>query len=456
MPKKSLPSLLIIDDEEDLRTTTALVLEKDFQIITADSGEAGLKKVKEAPVDIVLCDIRMQGMDGIQTLEKLKVLAPNSEVIMLTAVADTQSAVKAIKKGAYDYIVKPADSNQLKITCLRALEKKELLTKNHVLEAELEHRMGKMLCASSAMQEIFKKIKKLTNSDVSVLITGETGTGKELVAQAIHQEGKRKNKPFIAINCGGIPSELLETELFGHEKGSFTSADAAKIGKFELANGGTIFLDEIGNMPLPMQAKMLRVLQENEIERVGGTKPLPVDIRVIAATNENIPEQIKSGKFRQDLYHRLNVVNLELPPLRERKEDIALLAQYFFDKYNKQYNGSFKKISAEVWEYLKNYDWPGNIREMQHLFQRIITLEEDTEILPKHLPLEIFSAKSKRGSYHSGALEDLVGEYEKRLIIQALKEQDNNIQKVSEQFKVHRSTLASKIKTYGITKKDIY
>jgi DNA-binding NtrC family response regulator len=456
MVKKELPTLLIIDDEQDLRTSAALLLEKDFNVATAESGPAGLKKLADQQIDVVLCDIRMADMDGLETLERIKLVNPATEVIMLTAVADAQSAVKAIKKGAYDYLVKPADQDQLKITCLRAYEKKELSTKTQVLEAELEHyRMGKMLGKSPAMQTVFRKIKKLANSEVSVLVTGETGTGKELVAQAIHFEGKRKGKPFIAINCGGIPSELLETELFGHEKGSFTSAEAAKVGKFELANGGTIFLDEIGNMPLTMQAKMLRVLQENEIERVGGTSPIPVDIRVIAATNEDLQKQIKSGKFRQDLFHRLNVVNLELPPLRDRKDDIVLLAQYFFDKYNKQYNGCFKRIGADVWEYLKQYLWPGNIRELQHLFQRIITLEEDDAILPQHLPLEIFSAKTKRGSYHSGALEELVGEYEKGLIIEALRQQDNNIQKVAEQFNIHRSTLASKIKLYGISKKDI-
>lgn len=456
MVKKELPTLLIIDDEQDLRTSTALLLEKDFKIETASSGEEGLKKITAQPVDVVLCDIRMEGLDGLETLEKIKFRNPATEVVMLTAVAEAKSAVQAIKKGAYDYIVKPADNDQLKITCLRAAEKKELATKTQALEAELEHyRMGKMLGKSPAIQDVFRKIKKLSNSDVSVLITGETGTGKELVAQALHFEGKRKAKPFIAINCGGIPSELLETELFGHEKGSFTSAEAAKIGKFELAHGGTIFLDEIGNMPLTMQAKMLRVLQENEIERVGGTKPIPVDIRVIAATNEDLSKQIKLGKFRQDLYHRLNVVNLELPPLRDRREDIVLLAKYFFEKYNKEYNGCFKAIGADTWEYLKQYSWPGNIRELQHLFQRIITLEEGENILPQHLPLDIFSAKSKRGSYDSGALDDLVGEYEKGLIIEALKQSDNNIQKVAEQFKIHRSTLASKIKVYGISKKDI-
>ncbi len=452
---ESKPVLLLVDDEEDVRATLALVFKKDFSLLEAGSGQQALSLISAKKIDVVLCDIRMPGLDGLETLTRIKKIAPTTEVIMHTAIADTSSAVKATKLGAYEYIVKPADHEQLKLLCLRAAEKKELVNKTQVLSARLErledHMLGKMIGKSPAMKEVFKKVTKLANSDVSVLITGETGTGKELVAQAIHSEGSRREKPFIAINCGGIPAELLESELFGHEKGSFTSAEATRIGKFELADGGTIFLDEIGNMPKIMQAKILRVLQEREIERVGSAAgPIKVNVRVIAATNENLPQMIEKGVFREDLFHRLNVVNIQLPPLRERSTDIDLLADYFFDKYNKLYNGPFLGIAKETKALLRSYRWPGNIREMQHLFQRIITLEDGDEILPVHLPLEIFASPKKNFLSDGKSLNEMVGEYEKDLIIQAMERFNNNIQKVADYFNVHRSTLSTKIKIYNI------
>lgn len=460
MPKAKLvkeikPVILLVDDEEDVRVTLALILKKDFVILDAASGEQALALIAVNKIDVVLCDIRMPGLDGLQTLAQIKKIAPATEVIMHTAVADTSLAVKSTKLGAYEYIVKPADPEQLKILCQRAVEKKNMANQNQVLNARLEHlaehMLGKMIGKSPAMKDVFKKTAKLANSEVSVLITGETGTGKELVAQAIHSEGNRSEKPFIAINCGGIPSELLESELFGHEKGSFTSAESTRIGKFELADGGTIFLDEIGNMPKLMQSKILRVLQEKEIERVGSSAgPIKVNVRIIAATNENLRQMIEKGAFREDLYHRLNVVNLKMPPLRDRSIDIDLLVEYFFDKYNKLYNGPFLGIAKETRELLRSYRWPGNIREMQHLFQRIITLEEGDEILPAHLPVEIFASPKKVFLSDGKSLNEMVGEYEKDLIIQAMEKFNNNIQKAADFFNVHRSTLSTKIKIYEI------
>ena len=391
------PLALIIDDDADLRQTIGLILAKNYTVIEAANGTAGLNELKKTAVDVVLCDIRMPDLDGLAVLENIKKSQPQLEVIMLTAVGDAKTAVQALKKGAFDFLVKPAEPEQLLNTCAQAVKKKDLVLKNLALEAELEPaRYTKILGESKVMQELFKKIQKIAKTTAAVLITGETGTGKELAAHAIHALGPRAAKPFIAVNCGGIPNELLETELFGHERGSFTSAEERKYGKFELAQGGTIFLDEIGNMPLLMQAKMLRVLQEKELERVGGVKPIPLNARFISATNEDLQTCIREKKFREDLYHRLKVVPLEIPPLRERQGDIALLAKHFLARYNKLYHGNFTKISSAALDILEKYPWPGNVRELEHLIQRVITLEEGDTVLPEHLPEEFQPAKKKK------------------------------------------------------------
>ena len=329
------PRLLIIDDEPDLRMSMRLILRDYYTISEADHGVEAFELLAKEPIDLIISDIRMPEMDGLTFLSKVKIAFPHIEVIMQTAVQDLKTTVKAIKLGAYDFIVKPVEPEQLLSICQRALEKSALLQENAVLKSEVARtQVGTMIGKSKAMQELFRKIKKIANTDVPVLILGETGTGKELVARALHSESERKQKPFVAINCGAIPNELLESELFGHEKGSFTSADGRKLGKFEIAHGGTLFLDEIGTMPKTMQTKLLRVLQEQEIERVGGTGPIKIDVRVVSATNENLKACIKQGTFREDLYHRLNVVSLEVPPLRERGEDIVVLAKHFLEKYN--------------------------------------------------------------------------------------------------------------------------
>ncbi|MDR2431630.1 MAG: sigma-54 dependent transcriptional regulator [Candidatus Margulisbacteria bacterium] len=389
------PALLLIDDDTDLRQTTKLILEKDFQVLEAGDGAAGLEILRKTPADVALCDIRMPGSSGLQVLEQIKNSWPPLEVIMLTAVGDARTAVQALKKGAFDFLVKPAEPEQLLNTCRQALAKKNLLLKNLALEAELNRPpCRKMLGRSKPMLKLFASLKKIARTTAAVLITGETGTGKELVARAIHGLSPRAGKAFLAVNCGGIPGELLETELFGHEKGSFTSADNRKYGKFELAQGGTIFLDEIGNMPLMMQAKMLRVLQENEIERVGGLKPMPIDVRFISATNEDLNACIQRKIFRADLYHRIRVIPVALPPLRERKGDLPLLAGHFLSRYNSLYHGSFQSFSPAVLKTLENYSWPGNVRELEHLIQRIVTLEDGPVVRPEHLPEE-FRAKNK-------------------------------------------------------------
>lgn len=443
--------ILIVDDEQDVRLSMRAVLESSFQVEDVASGTQALTFLKNNSIHLVISDIRMPVMDGLTLLEKIKSQYPLLPVIMQTAVNDIATSVKAIKLGAYDFLVKPCEPEQLASVCRRALENQFLLQENATLKSELARfEVGKMIGKSKAMQELFLKIKKIANTDVSTLIVGETGTGKELVARALHTESDRKQKPFIAVNCGAIPAELLESELFGHERGSFTSADVRKLGKFELAQGGTIFLDEIGTMPKVMQTKLLRVLQEMEIERVGGTATIKIDVRVVAATNENIKDCIKQGTFREDLYHRLNVVALQVPPLREREGDILVLAKHFLEKYNARYRGSFKAISSGAAAQLRAYAWPGNIRELDNLIQRIVTLEEGPLLEPKHLPLDMLSATVESALPDSGALDDLVAAYEKKIILQTIQEHGGSLKDLAEILEINRSTLRSKIRAHGI------
>jgi len=453
MGRKSKPTLLIIDDENDVRETTRLVVEKEYKAFTAASGEEGIQIIADNFIELVICDIRMSGIDGIETLQRIKNISPTTEVIMQTAVTDTKTAVKAIKLGAYDYITKPIEPDDLILICSRALEKRSLSIKTQILENKLQENENQLIMGKcNAMIKVFQIIKKVADSDVSVLITGETGTGKELVAQSIHSTGSRKDNPFIAINCGGIPNELLESELFGYEKGSFTSAESSKPGKFELANNGTIFLDEIGNMPMAMQAKLLRVLQEKEIDRVGGQLPIKIDVRIIAATNNDIKNSIKSGKFREDLYQRLNVIPLSLPSLRERENDIELLANYFLDKYNLKYGNNFENIDRETKQIFLKYSWPGNVRELQNLMQRIVTLESGPTLEVKHLPSEMREDALEADSI-SSSLSKTVNDYERKLIEEALDKNNYNIQKTANEFNIHRTTLNSKLASLGIEKK---
>lgn len=445
------PRILIVDDEADMRLSMCAVLGSQFKVSEAPDGPQALTFLKNNEVHLVIADIRMPLMDGLTLLEKIKEAYPLLPVIVQTAVNDIATSVKAIKLGAYDFLVKPCEPEQLISVCYRALENQFLLQENATLKAELARfDVGKMIGKSKAMQELFRKIKKIANTDVATLIVGETGTGKELVARALHLESERKQKPFIAVNCGAIPAELLESELFGHERGSFTSADTRKLGKFELAQGGTIFLDEIGTMPKVMQTKLLRVLQELEIERIGGTTPIKLDVRIVAATNENIAECVKQGVFREDLYHRLNVVTLQVPALRERDNDCVILAKHFLEKYNAKYHGSFQGFSPAAVTQFRAYAWPGNIRELEHVIQRIVTLEEGPLIEPKHLPLDMLSAATEKELSVTGALETMVNAYEKKLILQTIQEHGGRMQDLAQILQINRSTLRSKMRNYGI------
>ncbi|HEX7861567.1 MAG TPA: sigma-54 dependent transcriptional regulator [Verrucomicrobiae bacterium] len=381
--------LLLVDDEADVQYSFRRIFDSaEMELTTASSGEEALGVVPRLKPDLVLMDVRMGGMTGLETLRKLRQIDSKVPVIMMTAYGTTQTAIEAMKLGAYDYLLKPFDVPKLKeivFTALKAArDMKRVVSYQPLLESE-DYEVG-VVGRSEAMQKVFKLIGQLAASDATALITGESGTGKELVARAIYHHSRRNEKPFLAINCAAIPENLLESELFGHEKGAFTGANNQRVGKFEQCNGGTIFLDEIGDMTLPTQTKILRVLQNGTFERVGGNQSVKVDVRVIAATNKPLEKAVAAREFREDLFYRLNVVRIEIPPLRERKEDIRLLVNYFLKKFAQQQKIAPKSISPEALEFLDQHSWPGNVRELENVIQRAIVVTKGEVILPLDLP----------------------------------------------------------------------
>ncbi|MDQ6631480.1 MAG: sigma-54 dependent transcriptional regulator, partial [Verrucomicrobiota bacterium] len=387
--------LLLIDDEVDVQYSFRRIFDQsEIELTTASSGEEGLKIIPKLKPDLVLMDVRMGGMNGLETLRRLRQFDAKLPVIMMTAYGTTQTAIEAMKLGAYDYLLKPFDVPKLKQLVTDAFkaarEMKQVVSYQPLLESE-DYDLG-IVGRSEAMQTVFKLIGQLAASDATALITGESGTGKELVARAIYSHSKRSEQPFLAINCAAIPENLLESELFGHEKGAFTGASAQRIGKFEQCHRGTIFLDEIGDMSLPTQTKILRVLQSGTFERVGGNQSIKVDIRVIAATHKPLEQAVAAREFREDLFYRLNVVRLSIPPLRERREDIRLLVDYFLKKNEASKNG--KRISPEALALLENYRWPGNVRELENVIQRAAVMAKGDLILPRDLPAEIRSSEN--------------------------------------------------------------
>jgi len=388
----NMDKLLLIDDEADVQYSFRRIFDSpEIEITTASSGEEGLKLIPKIKPDLVIMDVRMGGITGLETLRRLRQFDSRQPVIMMTAYGTTQTAIEAMKLGAYDYILKPFDVPKLKQivqTALKAAhDMKEVVSYQPLLESE-DYDQG-IVGRSEAMQNVFKLIGQLAGSDATALITGESGTGKELVARAIYHHSQRNNQPFIAINCAAIPENLLESELFGHEKGSFTGATAQRIGKFEQCNHGTIFLDEIGDMSLPTQTKILRVLQSGTFERVGGNQPVQVDVRVIAATNKPLEQAVASREFREDLFYRLNVVRIQMPPLRERRDDIRLLVNYFFQKLARLKKQKPKSILPHVIQALEQYHWPGNVRELENVIQRALVIAKGDVILLADLPPEI-------------------------------------------------------------------
>jgi len=448
------PVVLIVDDEPALRNTLGILLGEHYEVILASDGMEAVEAVKRVPIDLVLMDVNLPVINGLRALEIIRDMDSEIGIVMISGTDSAQQAVRALKNGAFDYITKPFDNDDLLMTLSRYIQKQRLKNEVAFLKDELKSRIGwgEILSISPKMQEIFELIKKVGPSSSSVLITGESGTGKELVARAIQALGERRSKPFVAVNCGAVPSELMESELFGHEKGSFTGAHAKKLGKFEYADGGTIFFDEVSTLPMHLQVKLLRVLQEKMFERVGGNVSIKVDIRVIAATNIDLDAAVKRGAFRDDLYYRLNVVPVKIPPLRVRKEDIPILVTHFIDKHCAACNKFIKGITPDALDALAEYDWPGNVRELENLVERLVVLARDGhEISYEDLPVSMFITEP--GGAPGGEpveFREACKNFERRYIIEVLNKTNWNRIKGASMLKVHRNTLLMKMKDLGI------
>lgn len=459
MPKEK---ILIVDDEKSIREFLEIMLKKEgYKVGSAVSAEEALKLFNNSNYELVISDIKMSGMDGVELLRKIKEINPETIVLMITAYASVDTAIDAMKAGAYDYITKPFNVDEVKHIIRNALDRRRLETENILLKKELKSRysFASLVGTSPKMLEIYGFIKRVANTRTNILITGESGTGKELVARAIHYESDRKDKPFVPINCGAIPENLLESELFGHQKGAFTGAVANKNGLFEVANDGTIFLDEITELPKELQVKILRVIQEKNFRRVGGVDDISVDVRIITASNKDIEKEIQGGRFREDLFYRLNVIPIHLPPLRERKEDIPLLADYFLEKYTKELGKDIKGISSEAMDFLEAYAYPGNVRELENIIERAVALESTNLILPESMPPHLFPLPlgervRERGvvEIHSDglSLEKAVEDYEKAIILDALKKANGVKKRAAELLGLSFRSMRYKLDKYGI------
>ncbi|MCD6560240.1 MAG: sigma-54-dependent Fis family transcriptional regulator [Deltaproteobacteria bacterium] len=451
-------TILVVDDEKNYLVVLEAILEPEgYEVITADNASAALKHIRESDIDLVVTDIKMPGISGMKLLEKCKKIRPELPVIMMTAYGTIEMAVEAMKKDAFDYITKPFKNEELKIIIKKALENYRLAKENRRLSEALldRYKYYNIIGKSKPMLKIYNLIRKVALSRASTLITGPSGTGKELIAKAIHYNGPRKEFPFISINCGGLAEALLESELFGHEKGAFTGAIAMKKGKFELADKGTFFLDEVGDMPLLLQVKLLRVLQEMEFERVGGTRSIKVDVRIISASNRNIKEDVANGLFREDLYYRLNVMDIEVPPLSERIDDIPLLVRYFIKKYGENQDQKKIELHPEVWKALYNHSWPGNVRELENVIERAVVLDSDGIITLDDLPQGFTKAETEfdieRFIPPNVSLPGILEKIEEKLIRRALF-QCNNVQShAAKRLGITKSLIKHKMKKYNIT-----
>ncbi|MDI6698223.1 MAG: sigma-54 dependent transcriptional regulator [Candidatus Saccharicenans sp.] len=450
-------TLLIIDDEKGLLEVLNVVFRKEgYEVKTATSGAEGLDILNNRAVDLVITDIRMPHISGMEVLRYVKENHPEIPVIVITAYGSIAQAVEALKAGALDYIVKPFDVEELKILVARGLERKHLEQENILLKKDLKekYKFDNMIGKSRLMQEIYLLIDKVAGTDSTVLVTGESGTGKEMAARAIHSLSRRKDKPFVTINCAALPENLLESELFGHTKGSFTGAISDKKGMFEVAHKGTLFLDEIGEMSPWTQVKLLRALQERKIRRVGGTEEIQVDVRVIAATNQDLKKRIEEGKFREDLYYRLNVISFEMPPLRSRVEDLPLLTHHFLQKYCQQMGKKMKRLAPEVVGIFEQYPWPGNIRELENVIERIVAIEDRETITPACLPPEMLGmVKREEKMVELGPGFDLnrhLDDLAKKYIIKALEKSGGRMKKAAPLLGVSYRTLRYLIDKYDL------
>lgn len=443
MKKRKKGNVLIVDDERSMRDTIAMLLRDDYNLKMAKTGREAIEIIKGSPIDLILLDIRLPEIDGIEVLKIIKNFDESVEVIMVTAVIMVKHAVEAIRAGAYNYITKPFDIDSLQEQVEKALEKRRLAQENLLLKRMIDKdfQFEKIIGKSKVIRDVFRVINDVAKSNATVLISGESGTGKELVARAIHNLSPRKDNLFVALNCAAIPENLLESELFGHERGSFTGANERQIGKFEIANQGTLFLDEISSMPLRMQAKLLRAIQEREIERIGSGYSTPVDVRIISATNSDLQAAIKKYKFREDLFYRLNVIPIHLPPLRERKEDIPILANHFLNKYSSEFGKKIKGIRKDALALMGNYDWPGNIRELENLIERLCVLCKKDYIEKSMLPPEIRGESNTNPQAEEENLHKAVQKFEADFIQIALKKAGGKKGKAAKLLGIHRNTL---------------
>jgi len=439
------PVVLVVDDDPGVRESFRLTLEDHYDVIDVPDGPDALDAVRASHVDLVLLDIRLPEMDGIEVLERLKAIDEGIEVILVTAVKTVRTAVAAMKLGAFDYLTKPFEEDELLAVIARALEKRALEREVTFLRGELARArdFDEIVGQHPAMQKIYRLIAQVARTTTTVLITGESGTGKELVARAIHRQGPRRDRSFVAVNPAAIAESLIESELFGHERGAFTGAHQRKLGRFELAQGGTLFLDEIATLKEELQIKLLRVLQEREIERVGGTHPIKIDVRIIAATNADLKDAVARGAFREDLYYRLNVVSIDVPPLAQRADDVPLLVEHFVHRYSRECNKPVDGLSPEVLSALRDYEWPGNVRELQNVIERAVVLAEGPVIQLSDLPLDVLLPKHRekiRTADHL-PLKNATEEFERQIVLRVLERVGGNQSEAARILGLHRNTI---------------
>jgi len=442
--------ILIVDDERIMRDSlSAWLQEEGYHVLAVEDGAKALKKVTDKRWDVLLVDLKMPGMDGIEVLQEVKKINEDIPVIIMTAYATVDSAVRAMKEGAYDYIVKPFNPEEIGLAIRKIIAYQDLLKENIYLRQELKkkYKFMDIIGKSHKMQEVLALVKTVAKSNSTILIEGESGTGKELVARAIHNSSLRSEGPFVAVSCAALPESLLESELFGHEKGAFTGAVSMKKGRFELANTGTLFLDEIGDISPKTQIGLLRVLEEKELRRVGGTQVIKTDVRIISATNKDLKALVAEGKFREELYYRIHVVSIQLPPLRDKKEDIPLLAQHFLKKYCLENKKELDGLSQETSSLLMKYDWPGNVRELENVIERAVVVAKERIIVPEDLP----PLTQKEQKFKTSADMPL-REVEREHILRALESNDWNISRTAKTLGIDRNTLSSKIKKYQMKK----
>lgn len=448
--------ILVVDDEQSQREVLAgFLAKKKFKITQAASVQEAIEAITKHSIDLVLSDYKMPGKTGFDLLTETKLLRPETDVVIMTAFGTIEGAVAAMRAGAYDYISKPIDLDELELLIQRLRERRQLLSENKILREQLREKYSfeGIIAESAAMQHVLSTVSRVADTQAPILIRGESGTGKEVIAKVLHFNSSRSSKPFIAVNCAALNENLLESELFGHEKGAFTGADRQHKGRFEAANGGTIFLDEIGDISPATQVKLLRVLQEHQIQRVGGTETIDIDVRVIAATNKNLEEAIHNKTFREDLFYRLNVITIEIPPLRKRREDIRPLLEHFLAKFSKDHKRKKLNFSKEAWETLLRYDFPGNVRELENIVQRAVILSRSELITTDDLPRALLSKEqtgTSRQSSSALSLDEQVEQLEKDLIFEALRIHNNNQSKAAQSLGLSERNLRYRLKKWGV------